>query len=148
MTKQSTTPWQKLAETTRKRLTWWLWLLTWLLLLWGLFDRAFYLWVVFLSTFQALLFLGLFRFQFSAFPVQIRLAYLLWVSAGTYIPGMIFLMHITTIGLAANLLFSYCPLARLMLLMPWNRDEPLSPEYLKRVFLSPPSQGRFMPRKG
>ncbi len=68
--------------------------------------------MVFLSTFHALLFLGLFRFRFDAFPVQVRLSYLLWVSIGTYIPGMIILMHITTVGLAANLFFSQISLTR------------------------------------
>jgi len=79
--------------------------------------------------------------------VQVRLAYLLWVLIGTFVPGMIILMYITTVGLAANLFFNYCPLARLMLLMPWNRSESLSLEFLRRVFLSPPSRGRFIPRK-
>lgn len=147
MTTPSATPWQQLSQPARKRLIWWIWLFTWLFLLCGLFERSFYQGVILLSATHVLLFLWLFRFQVEPFPVQVRLAYLFWVSIGTYVPGMIFLMHITTIGLAANLFLNYCPLARLMLLMPWNRTEPLSPDYLKQVFLSPPSQGRFIPRK-
>ncbi len=148
MATQSATPWQHLSEPARKRLIWWFWLLTWLFLLGGLFTRSFYHGVVLLSAIHVLLFLCLFRFRVDPFPVQVRLAYLLWVAIGTYVPGMIVLMYITTVGLAANLFLNYCPLARLMLLMPWNRAEPLSPDYFKRVFLSPPSQGRFIPRKG
>ena len=147
MTTATDTPWQHIAESTRKRLIWWLWLITWLLLLGGLFEQSFYPWVVILSALQSLLFLWLFRFRIDPFPVQVRLAYLLWTFLGTYAPGMIFLMYITTVGLPANLFLNYCPLARLMLLMPWNRTEPLSLTFFKRVFLSRPSLGRFVPRE-
>ncbi len=147
MTTATDTPWQHLAESTRKRLIWWLWLITWLLLLGGLFDQSFYHWVVILSALHSLLFLWLFHFRIDPFPVQVRLAYLLWTFLGTCVPGMTFLMYITTVGLPANLFLNYCPLARLMLLMPWNRTEPLSLIVLKRVFLSPPSVGRFVPRE-
>jgi len=147
MTIATDTPWQHLSKSSRKRLIWWLWLITWLLLLGGLFDRSFYHWVVLLSALHSLLFLWLFRFRIDPFPVQVRLAYLLWTFLGTYVPGMTFLMYITTVGLPANLFLNYCPLARLMLLMPWNRTEPLSLTFLKRVFLSPPSVGRFLPRE-
>ncbi len=142
---ETATLWQHLTESTRKRLIWWVWFATWLLLILGLFDRSFYLWVVILSALHAVLFLGLFSCRPSPFPVQVRLAYLLWVAVGTYVPGMIVLLWITTLGLPANLFLNYCPLARLMLLMPWNRTEPFSLNLLRRVFLSPPSAGRFVP---
>lgn len=145
--KQKSPPWQKLPETTRKRLIWWLWLTIWLVLLAGLFDRYFYQWVVILSAFHSLFFLWLFSFQFKPLPVQVRLAYFIWVFVGTYIPGFLFLMYITTVGLAANLFLNYCPLARLLLLFPWNRSESISIDYLKVVFISPPTAGRFVPRK-
>ena len=145
MASENSTPWQRLPDTTRKRLIWWFWLLTWVLLLGGIFQRSLYHAVVIVSAFQALVFLGLFRFRPNPFPVQVRLAYLLWVAVGTYVPGMVILMYITTLGLAANLFLNYCPLARLMLLMPWNRQEPLTFDYLKRVVLTPPSRGRLDP---
>ncbi len=103
--------------------------------------------MVLLSVLHVLLFLWLFRFRVDPFPVQVRLAYLFWVSIGKYVPSMIILMYITTVGLAANLFLNYCPLARLMHLMPWNRTESLPLAFLKRVFLRPPSQGRFIPRE-
>ena len=145
MTTATDTPWQQIAESNRKRLIWWLWLITWFLLLGGLFNQSYYHWVVILSALHSLLFLWLFRFHIDPFPVQVRLTYLLWTFLGTYVPGMTFLMYITTVGLPANLFLNYCPLARLMLLMPWNRTESLSLTFLKRVFLSPPSLGRFVP---
>jgi hypothetical protein len=33
----------------------------------------------------------------------------------------------------------------MMYLLPWNREEPLSFNLLKRVILTPPVQGRFKP---
>jgi len=145
--KLENSPWQKLTATTRKRLIWWIWLTIWLVLLVGLFDRSFYQWAVNLSALHSLFFLWLFSFQIKPLPVQVRLAYLIWVFVGTYVPGFIFLMYITTVGLAANLFLNYCPLARLLLLLSWNRSESLSIGFLKEVFFSPPSAGRFVPRK-
>lgn len=74
------------------------------------------------------MFLLLFQFAIDPFPIQVRLAYLAWVCAGTYIPGMEFLMWSTTAGLTANLVVGYCPLARLMTLaLPWRRESFLGP---------------------
>jgi hypothetical protein len=140
-----TLPWEKIPAPTRTRLVWVLWFLTWCLLLAGLFDRVFYEYTVYLSAVHALLFLGLFAFRLAPFPVQVRLAYLVWVVVGTYLPGMTFLMCISTLGLPGNLFFRYCPLARIMFLMPWNRHEPISADLLKRTFLSAPSRGAFSP---
>ncbi len=137
--------WDRISPATRSRLVWWLWFATWLLLLAGLIDHAFYEYTVWFSGVHALLFLILFNFQRSPFPVQVRLAYLLWVAVGTYLPYMVILMYITTVGLVGNLFFGYCPLARVLSLMPWNRREPLSVGLLKRTFLSPPSSGPFVP---
>jgi hypothetical protein len=82
----------------------------------------------------------------AAFPVQVRLAYVAWVAVGTYVPYMGFLMLITTIGLASNLFLSYCPLVRLLYLLPWDQSEPFSLKLVQRVFLSPSVDGRFSPR--
>lgn len=43
------------------------------------------------------------------------------------------------------LFFRYCPLARMLYLLPWNRQEDFSVEFVARVFLSPPVEGRFRP---
>ena len=60
-----------------------------------------------------------------AFPVQIRLAYLLMLVAGVY-PPLRFLHGVQFIGTTALILAGYCLLARLLSLAPWNRDEPLT----------------------
>jgi len=142
---QERTPWARMPERTRKRLVWGLWFITWAGLVGGAFYRNFFEYVVLFSVGHALLFLSLFRFSIYPFPVQVRSAYLIWVAVGTYVPTMIVLMYITLVGLAANLFLGYCPLARMMYLMPWNRDQKLSIELVRSVILSPPVSGRFQP---
>jgi hypothetical protein len=138
-------PWDGISVAARKRLVWSLWFATWLGLLGGLFDRGFYDLVVWFSAAHAALFLYLFGFRPAPFPVQVRLAYLAWVAIGTYVPYMLVLLYITTLGLTTNLFLGYCPLARMLYLLPWNRAEPFSLELLARVFLTPPVDGRFTP---
>ncbi|MGE4542791.1 MAG: hypothetical protein AB7D06_01655 [Pedobacter sp.] len=138
--------WSCMPGHIRDRLVWSLWFITWLGLLAGLFYRIFYDYVVFLSAIHALCFIFLLRFQVTAFPVQVRIAYFVWVAVGTYVPHMTILLYITTVGLATNLFLGYCPLARMLYLLPWNREEPLSIGLLARVFFTPPVAGRFKPR--
>ncbi len=134
-----------LTAPAKRRLVWSLWLITWLGLLAGLVSQSWYEAVVWFSVVHAVCFIYLERFNLIAFPVQVRLAYVVWVAIGTYVPSMKWLMWITTIGLAANLFVGYCPLARLLSLLPINRSEPLSFDLVKRVFLSPPMHGQFIP---
>ena len=137
--------WENATDQARRSVKWVLWFVTWVALLVGLFDRRGYDFVVLFSVAHAVLFLALFRFQLVAFPVQVRVAYVLWVVIGTYVPYGIVLMYITTVGLIGNLFLSYCPLARMLYLLPWNRDEAFSLGLVGRVFLSPPVKGRFRP---
>ena len=145
MSSQSRPPWERLPSRQRKVLVWILWFITWLGLVLGSFERGYFEYVVAFSAFHAVLFLMLFRFKVKPFPVQVRIAYFIWVAVGTYVPYMIFLMYITLVGLATNLFLGYCPLARMMNLMPWNRQEKLSLSLFRRVFFSAPVSGRFKP---
>jgi hypothetical protein len=130
----------------RRRLVWCLWLVTWAGLLAGLVEPRWYRAVVLFSIAHAALFLVLTRFRVAAFPNQVRIAYVLWVAAGTYLPGGVVLMWITTVGLATNLFWGYCPLARMLYLLPWNREVALSWSLVLRVVTTPPVSGRFTPR--
>ncbi len=140
------TRWEHIPTNYRKRLVWGLWFVTWVGLLAGLYDRTFYDYVVVFSAAHALLVLYLLGFNASAFPAQVRIAYFLWVAVGTYVPYMEILMYITMVGLATNLFWGYCPLARMLYLLPWNREERFSFNLLRRVFLSPPVAGKFRPQ--
>jgi len=146
MTTQHNSFWDRIPEHNRKRLLWCLWFVTWVGLLAGLFDRVFYEYVVIFSAAHALLVLFLLRFQVALFPAQVRVAYFAWVAVGTYIPYMTILMYITTVGLATNLFVGYCPLARMLYLLPWNREEPFSFGLIVRVFFSATVAGQFKPR--
>ena len=145
MSTEESTPWERLPERMRKWTVWGLWLITWAGLVGGVFYQVLFEYVVLFSAGHALLFFILFRFAVDPFPVQVRIAYFIWVAVGTYVPYMIVLMYISLVGLATNLFLGYCPLARMMYLMPWNRDHKLSMELVGRVILSPPVSGKFQP---
>lgn len=145
MPTQNGTHWDRTPPRVRKVLIWGLWFVTWLGLVAGLFDRTFFEYVVIFSALHAALFLVLNGFNIKPFPVQVRIAYLVWVAAGTYVPYLVVLMYITLVGLTTNLFLGYCPLARMMYLMPWNSNEKFSLDLVNRVFFSPPVQGKFEP---
>jgi len=135
--------WDRISNQHRKKLVWALWFVTWVGLIIGFFNRSYYEYVVFFSAAHAILFLILTNFRVMAFPVQLRISYLAWVAVGTYVPYLVILMYITTIGLASNLFLNYCPLARMMYLLPWNREETLTYSLIKRVILTPPVLPHF-----
>ena len=137
--------WDNVPAKNRKRLVWVLWFVTWVGLIIGFFNRGYFEYVVFFSAVHAILFLVLTNFRVMAFPVQLRISYLVWVAVGTYVPYLVILMYITTIGLASNLFLNYCPLARMMYLLTWNREESLTFSLIKRVILTPPVSDQFKP---
>lgn len=145
MSAKVSTLWDRMPARVRKPLIRSLWFVTWLGLVGGLFDRIFFEYVVVFSALHAILFLALNRFNVGPFPVQVRIAYFIWVAAGTYVPILTILMYITLVGLAANIFLGYCPLARLMYLMPWNSTEGFSLGLVRRVFFTPPTPGVFEP---
>lgn len=69
---------------------------------------------------------------------QVRLLYLglLWLGR---LPGLGGVHTLQWLGLLALLSTGYCLAARLLMLMPWNRDEPLTLSRLRWLFLAPPA---------
>lgn len=129
--------------------TWWTWAVTAVLLalgLWGVpgcFEAA-----IVLSAGQTAVMLIRER-SVSAFPVQLRVAYTLLLLA-SYPPWMNWLYWVPAVGTSVLVIFGYCLTARLLSLLPWNRQEPISLDLLRRTFLSaptlpssPPTQSRF-----
>ena len=82
--------------------------------------------------------------SWRSFPVQVRATFLLLLLAGTW-PPLGFVHWLQLVGTAIRVVFDYCPLARTLSLLPWNRVEPLGPGVLRRAYLTPPSQWRFVP---
>ena len=79
----------------------------------------------------------------SAFPVQVRVSYLGLLLAGQWEP-LYFIYFIQIAGTTAMVLVDYCPLARCLSLMPWNRREPFSLDLLRRTVFSPPVRGNIL----
>lgn len=80
--------------------------------------------------------------QLRAFPVQVRAGFLLLLLAGLWSP-LSFIHLIQLCGVMALLVFDYCPLARILSLMPWNRPRPARLPEVLAALLTPPSAFRL-----
>lgn len=126
-----------------RSLGWWYWLVTVCLLSAGVsgWPMGFLLAIV-LTVFQLAHFI-IREGSVAAFPVQVRLGYLLLLLIA--LPeGLQLIYWIPTIGTWVQVLFGYCTMARTVALLPWNREEAFSLALLKRTFLSPPVRGNIM----
>jgi hypothetical protein len=122
---------------------WWYWAVTDVLLAGGLWSWPPRFWpVIGLTLVQVLHYLGRER-SLSAFPVQVRMAYLGLLLLGQWDP-FYFVYWVQLTGTTAMVLVDYCALARFLSLMPWNRREPLSRSLVLRTFVSPPVKGNIL----
>ena len=133
-----------------KKVSWWLWLVTAVFLTAGVlgWTSGFYAATV-LAACQVIYF-ALKEGDPGAFPVQVRIAFLILMAAALWEP-LRFLYWLPVIGTWVLVLTGYCLLARLLSLMPRNRDERLSVSLIKRTFLTPPVKGNILqglPREG
>lgn len=121
--------------TTMRDLGWWYWLLTMIPLGAGLtgWTEGFYL-AMALCAVQTGHVIRLTR-NLTAFPVQVRVAYLAMLIAGLWQP-LQWIHWIQLAGTAARVLVGYCLLARTLSLAPWNRRQALTLTLIKRTFLS------------
>jgi hypothetical protein len=119
---------------------WWYWLLTACLLTIGVSgNSAAFLFAIGLTVVQLLHFV-IREHGISAFPVQVRFWYLMLLVVA--LPEQLQLIYwIPAIGTWAQIIFGYCTMARLVSLLPWNRNEPFSLALVKRTFLSRPVRG-------
>lgn len=74
------------------------------------------------------------------FPTQLRIAYLGWMIA-SFVPVLVPFLWIQTLGTTALVVVGYCPLARLLLILPQNRRAPLTLKYVLRLVVHPPVDG-------
>ena len=103
-----------------RSISWWYWLVSAILLTAGMCERS-----------------------LIAFPIQVRLAYLLLLLIA--LPeNLQWLYWIPTIGTWAQVLFGYCAMARAVSLLPWNRKQPFSFALLEQTFLSAPVRGNIL----
>lgn len=127
-----------------RQIGYWYWLAIDILLAVGLFGIApeALLVAIGLGTFQSIHYL-IRHGRLSAFPVQVRVAYLGLLVLGQFGPLVIF-NWIQLIGTTALLVFDYCPLARMLSLMPWNRTRPFSWRLMWWTVVARPVSGSFL----
>lgn len=124
-------------------MSWWYWLATVLLLCAGMAGwNVGYLAAMALTGVQIVHF-TLRERSTTAFPVQVRLGYLLLLLA-SYPAVMQPLYWVPIIGTWAQLIFGYCTMARLVSLLPWNASEPFSLGLVTRTFFTPPVRGNIL----
>jgi hypothetical protein len=120
---------------TTRDLAWWYWLLTVGLLAAGIAGQP---WgtplAMFLCTVQLAHF-SWFAGSITAFPVQVRLAYLGVLAAGLW-PPLQWIHLVQLIGTSARVQAGYFLLGRPHYQAPWNRVEPLSASLVRRTFFS------------
>jgi hypothetical protein len=73
-----------------------------------------------------------------AYRVQVRLGFLV-VAGLAAVPGLRGVLWVPLLGTTAQVLVGYCPMARLLDLMPWNRAVPLTWTMIASVVTRRPS---------
>ena len=125
-------------------MTWWTWAVIAGLLLWALFtgDMIARQAAMAVALVQAGVYLVRHR-NLRHFPTQVRVAYAVWMAA-SFVPELTFMYWIQTAGTTALISVGYCPLARTLLVFPWNRTVPLTWRRLGVIAFHPPIQGSVL----
>jgi hypothetical protein len=78
-----------------------------------------------------------------SFPMQVRLGYLGLLILGQ-LPYNGWIHWVQLAGTTALISVNYCPLARLLSLMPWNRHQLLSWQFVRKAIYSMPVNGSII----
>lgn len=119
---------------------WWYWLVTAILLSYGVMANALGFILAMGLTLLQLVHFSIREKSIRAFPVQVRFWYLMLLLF-SFPEAMRWLYWLPCIGTWAQIIFGYCGMARMVSLLPWNRSEPLTPNLLVKTFLSRPVRG-------
>ena len=107
-----------------KSLEWWFWFITLIAMITGLYGiKEGYYVVILVSVVQFIYFTTL--RGFSAFPTQVRFVYAIFTIIALFDPSTIFYWALL-VGTIMVTLFDTCFIARVLILMPWNKNEKLS----------------------
>ena len=127
----------------KQDLIWWYWLATIPFLMVGILgEKKGIVIVAILTIFQIFYFLLKER-HVLAFPVQVRIGYLSWFGIGL-LPYMEWMLWIQSAGTSLSVLINYCPMARFVALMPWNRKQSLTWHIIVRIMFSRPVKGSIL----
>jgi hypothetical protein len=122
---------------------WWYWLVTDGLLIGHLAGWHWGAWPVIALTVVQVAHYRVRERRVTSFPVQVRLGYLLLLVLGT-MPYLGFIHWIQLAGTTAVVTVGYCPLARMLALMPWNRSRPLTAAQVWDIIVAPPVAGSIL----
>ena len=122
---------------------WLYWFITDLFLGVGLLYQSEFLYAAMLTVVIHSIHFMIWSPHIASFPMQVRIGYLALLVIGQ-LPYCRWINWIQLIGTTALLTVDYCPLARILSLMPWNRVQPLSFNYFKRAVLSMPVNGSII----
>jgi hypothetical protein len=126
-----------------RSVSWWYWLLTAGFLTAGVFGWSTGFLLAILLVIIQLIHFAILEQSLTAFPVQVRLGYLLLLLFAAPEP-LQWIYWIPTVGTWAQVIVGYCAMARTVSLLPWNRSESFSLDLLKRTFLTPPTPGNIL----
>jgi hypothetical protein len=79
----------------------------------------------------------------TAFPVQIRMGYLS-VLLLAMPDGFDWVLWVPALGTLLRVVTGYCIMARMLMLMPFNRGHALSAAFIKYAFLAKPVRGNIL----
>ena len=79
----------------------------------------------------------------TAFPMQVRIGFLGLLLLGQ-VPYLGWINWVQMAGITALLTVGYCPLARILSLMPWNRTRPMSWNLFTTAIFASPVKGSFL----
>jgi len=123
-----------------KDIGWWYWLVTAGFLTYGISGNSTgFMFAIGLTVFQLIHFMVREK-SVKTFPVQVRFWYLMLLLLA-FIEPLRLLYWIPCIGTWAQIIFGYCAMARIVSLLPWNRDKPFSMSLLVNTFFSRPVRG-------
>ena len=107
-----------------KSLEWWFWLVTLIAMITGLAGsiEGFYI-VIVVSVVQFIYFAS--SKGMIAFPTQVRLVYGIFTIIALFDPTRIFYWALL-VGTIMVTLFNRCIIARVLIMMPWNKNEKLT----------------------
>lgn len=126
-----------------KKASWWYWLIISAFLTAGILGWSLGFYAATLLSAAQLIHLFLKEGKPGEFPVQVRIAYLIFMIAALREP-LRFLYWLLLIVTWTHVITGYCLLARFLSFMPWNLNEPLSTALKKRTFLTPSAKGNII----
>jgi len=126
-----------------RHISWWYWLATL-----GLLAASLSIWTKAINYAIALIAWQYLHFSLRdrnpvSLTAQVRLVYLGLLALGTW-DMFHFIHYLQLIGTTALVLTGYCPLARTLSLMPWNRRVPFTLALIRLAYLTPPVRGSIL----